>query len=202
MRRKGSIKAPKMRRQEGDSAGAGAMPEIGRKNRRLPIAVPELDLRRRSSRKPPEESSAASVSPVAQTPSTPPVADTPPLVETVESPTKIPAASVSPVAQTPPKPPVADTPPLVETVESPAKVPAASVSPVAQTPPKPPFADTPPPLTTMQMVESSAESNLPQEEYKEIMLDGTSSVVAKPYHAAANTPAMQQVETAGKRDGA
>ena len=34
------------------------------------------------------------------------------------------------------------------------------------------------------------------------MLDGTSSVVAKPYHAAANTPAMQQVETAGKRDGA
>ena len=50
MRRKGSIKAPKMRRQEGDSAGAGAMPEIGRKNRRLPIAVPELDLRRRSSR--------------------------------------------------------------------------------------------------------------------------------------------------------
>lgn len=112
------------------------------------------------------------------------------------------AAPVSPVAQTSSTPLVADTPPSVETVESPGKIPVASVSPVAQTPPKPPFADTPPPLTTMQMVESSAESNLPQEEYKEIMLDGTYSVVAKSAHAAANTLAMQQVETAGKRDGA
>ena len=162
MRRKGSIKAPKMRRQEGDSAGAGRnagdRAEKPAATNRRPRIRPSSTLKQ----KPPEESSAASVSPVAQTPSTPPVADTPPLVETVESPTKIPAASVSPVAQTPPKPPVADTPPLVETVESPAKVPAASVSPVAQTPPKPPFADTPPPLTTMQMVESSAESNLPK----------------------------------------
>ena len=190
--------APTRRRQRGGGRNAGDRAEKPAATNRRPRIRPSSTLKQ----KPPEESSAASVSPVAQTPSTPPVADTPPLVETVESPTKIPAASVSPVAQTPPKPPVADTPPLVETVESPAKVPAASVSPVAQTPPKPPFADTPPPLTTMQMVESSAESNLPQEEYKEIMLDGTSSVVAKPYHAAANTPAMQQVETAGKRDGA
>ena len=111
-------------------------------------------------------------------------------------PEEVPAAA--PITQTPSTPPVADTPPLVETVEPP--VPATSVPFVAKTPSKPPFSETPPPPTTMQMVESSAESNLPQAEYKEIVLDGTSPIVdkAKP---AENTPAMQQVETAGKSDG-
>ena len=94
--------APTRRRQRGGGRNAGDRAEKPAATNRRPRIRPSSTLKQ----KPPEESSAASVSPVAQTPSTPPVADTPPLVETVESPTKIPAASVSPVAQTPPKPPV------------------------------------------------------------------------------------------------
>ena len=202
MRRKGSIKAPKMRRQEGDSAGAGAMPEIGRKNRRLPIAVPELDLRRRSSRnrrKNPPPLPCRLLHRRLQ----------PRLLlirhrwwRRLSRRRKFPPLPCRLLHKRLPNRLLLIRHRWWRRLSRRRKFPPLPCRLLHKRLPKPPFADTPPPLTTMQMVESSAESNLPQEEYKEIMLDGTSSVVAKPYHAAANTPAMQQVETAGKRDGA